>query len=574
MDYRAEYEKWLNSQFISEDELAELKSIKDDDTAIKERFYAPLQFGTAGLRGTMGPGINRMNVHVVRQTTQALANLVLSSSPKNQQKTVAVCYDCRNNSALYAKEASCVFAASGINVLLFDALRPTPELSFAIREYNCIAGINITASHNPKEYNGYKVYWDDGAQLPPEHASHVAAEMQKIDIFRGFLTMSYEEALAKGTIKLLDDHADKAFLDLVLCNSVQQESVRAVASTFKLVYTPFHGAGHALVPAALKALGFKYVICVPEQMTIDGNFPTVKSPNPEDKAGFAKAIELAQSVEATLIIGTDPDADRVGIVCRNTEGEYVTLSGNQVGVLLLDYLIRAHKEKGTLPKNPAAIKTIVTTEMARKVAESNGVAIFDTFTGFKFMAEKIKEFETAHSHNYILAYEESYGYLVGNHARDKDAVTASMLIAEMAAWYACKSMTLYDAMEKLYKKYGFYGEQTLNLVMPGVSGMEKMAGIMDGLRCKPPENIGGTKVLAVRDYLTGERRDLIKNTSAKIDLKDSNVLSYELEDGTRFIVRPSGTEPKIKVYILAQGKSHQECNEKISAYSVFAEGLK
>ncbi len=574
MSYIEEYKKWLSSPAISDDERAELERVKDDDKAIKDRFFAPLEFGTAGLRGVMGPGINRMNLHVVRQTTQAMANLVLSEGPEAVKKGVAVCFDCRHRSDEFAREAACVFAANGIPARLFESLRPTPELSFAIREYGCTAGINITASHNPKEYNGYKVYWSDGAQLPPAHAEVVAREMEKLDIFTGAKTMPYEDAVSRGLVTIMGAETDKEFLDMVMCQSVSQDSVKKVADTFKLVYTPFHGTGHELVPRALKKLGFKYVICVPEQMMIDGSFPTVKSPNPEEKAGFKLAIDLAKSVGATLIIGTDPDADRVGIVLRDNAGEYVTLSGNQVGVLLLDYLIKAKRENGTMPHNPAAIKTIVTTEMARRVGEANGVPVFDTFTGFKFMAEKIKEFEEKHSHRYIFAYEESYGYLAGDHCRDKDAVTASMLIAEMAAWYACKGMTLYDAMESLYKEYGCYGEQTLNLVMPGLEGMEKMKALMARLRSDPPENVSGTRVKAVRDYLRGERYDLATGAITRLEIKGSNVLYWELEDGTMFIVRPSGTEPKVKVYILAQGSDRADCDYRLGIYSAWAEDLR
>ncbi len=573
MEYMTEYERWLASPQISEEERAELRAIQGDPEQIKARFFAPLTFGTAGLRGVMGPGLNRMNLHVLRQTTQALANLVVSEGRAAAEGGVAVCYDSRHRSEEFAREAACVLAANGIAVKLFDALRPTPELSFAIREYGCTAGINITASHNPKEYNGYKVYWSDGAQLPPDHADRVAHEMEKTDIFLGVLTMPFEEALSAGRITMLGQQTDRLFLDMVLCQSVAQDAVRQVSDTFKLVYTPFHGAGHALVPAALKRLGFKYVVCVPEQMELDGDFPTVQSPNPEDKAGFTLAIDLARACGATLIIGTDPDADRVGIVLRDDHGDYVTLSGNQVGVLLLDYLIRAHLQKGTLPARPAALKSVVTTEMARVVAEAHGVPMFDTFTGFKFLAERIGRLE-AEGVRYILAYEESYGYLVGDYARDKDAVTASMLIAEMAAWYATQKMTLYDAMQTLYERHGHFAERTLNLVMPGLEGMAKMQALMDTLRADPPREIAGTRLIAVRDYLSGSRHDLRTGQAQPLDLAGSNVLYWELEDKTSFIVRPSGTEPKVKIYLMAQGASKDACAQKLEAYATFAERFK
>lgn len=574
MDYRAEYEKWLASPALTEEERAELTQIRGDDAAIKDRFFAPLAFGTAGLRGVMGAGLNRMNVHIVRHTTQALANLVLREGADAVKAGVAVCYDSRNHSREYAHEAARVLAANGILVRLFDDLRPTPELSFAIRHYHCTSGINITASHNPKEYNGYKVYWNDGAQMPPDHADVVCEQREKLDMFTGAKTVSFEKAQSDGLIVMMGAETDNAYLDAVMLQSVSKDRIAGIAKDFKLVYTPFHGAGHRLVPQALKRLGIENVLCVAEQMTMDGNFPTVKSPNPEDKAGFTAAIALAKAENANLIVGTDPDADRVGIILRDNQGEYITLSGNQVGVLLLDYIIRARREQGTLPANPAALKTIVTTEMARAVAEAQGVDIFDTFTGFKFLAERISEMEQTGSHRFIFAYEESYGYLAGDHARDKDAVVAAMLIAEMACWYALQDMTLYDAMEALYAKYGSYGELTMNLVMPGLSGMEKMAALMEHLRTQPPVVIAGVRVAAMRDYLPGTRKVTATGAVEAIKLKDSNVIYFEMEDGTSFIVRPSGTEPKVKVYILAKGASKAELDGKIKAYAAYAEELK
>ena len=574
MGYLQKFEKWLNSGALSREEKDELFSLVGNKTKIEERFYAPLEFGTAGLRGVMGLGLHRMNLHVVRHVTQAFANLIAGEGAEACRAGVAICYDCRHHSAEYARETACVLAANGIRARLFDSMRPTPELSFAIREYGCTAGINITASHNPREYNGYKVYWSDGAQLPPRHAAVVSAEMERIDIFTGVHTMPYEETLAGGLITLMGAETDEAFLSRILSLSVNRSAVQKMADTFKVVYTPFHGAGRLLVPEALKRLGVRHVLCVPEQMTPDGDFPTVVSPNPEEKAGFALAVALAQAQDVDLIIGTDPDADRMGLMLRDRAGDYVTLSGNQVGVLLLDYLIRAGREAGTLPPNAAAVKTIVTTEMARAVGEKNGVAVFDTFTGFKFMAEKIKDFEETGDFRYILAYEESYGYLIGDHARDKDAVGASMLVAEMACWYAARGMTLYDAMEALYETYGHYAELTLNLVMPGLAGLANMQALMQGLREASPAEIAGTPVLAVRDYLSGERRDLLTGSAEPMELRDSNVLYFELLDDTRFIVRPSGTEPKIKVYILARGEDRTDAARKLDMYRAYAEGLK
>ena len=571
MSIKSEYQRWLDSGKLSDAELAELESIGGNEKEIESRFFAPLEFGTAGLRGILGAGLNRMNAHVVRWTTQAFANLIVSEGREAVDKGVAICYDCRHFSEEFAREAACVLAGNGINVRLFDAMRPTPELSFAIREYGCAAGINITASHNPKEYNGYKVYWSDGAQLPPHHADMVAHEMVKTDIFRGVISAPFDESVKSGRITMMGEETDKAFLAMVLCQSIQQDTVRRHADTFKLVYTPFHGTGYKLIPETLRRLGLNQVICVPEQMIPDGGFPTVKSPNPEEPEGFALAIELAKQNAVDVIIGSDPDADRVGVVVRSPKGEYTVLSGNQTGVLLLDYIIRARKAAGTLPSKAVAIKSIVTTEMARTVAEKQGVKVYDTFTGFKFMAELIGKLEKTTRERYLLAYEESFGYLTGDHARDKDAVTAAMLIAEMATWYRDQGMSLYDAMEALYRKYGHYGEETINITMTGLDGAKKMNSIMSKLRGDPPQSMGGIRVKAVRDYKVGERYGMLGGAGiSKLDISGSNVLYFEMEDQTAFIVRPSGTEPKMKVYILTRGQTRAECHSKIEHYTFYA----
>lgn len=574
MSYQAEYEKWLNSSTITEEERKELESIRGNEEEVESRFFAPLEFGTAGLRGVMAVGLRRMNVYVVRQTTQAFADLIAQEGPEAKQQGVSISYDSRNHSAEFAREAACVLAANGIRVYLFSDVTPTPELSFSIRYYGCVAGINITASHNPKEYNGYKVYWSDGAQLPPEHAAKVAELMAQTDVFTGAKTTDFDQALAEGKITMLADETDEKFLECALSQVTAPEKIRAAADELKIIYTPFHGAGYKLVPEALRRLGMKHVFCVPEQMTRDGNFPTVKSPNPEDKAGFKDAIRLAREKDANLIIGTDPDADRVGIVLRDDQGEYVTLTGNQVGVLLLDYIISAKRENGTLPANAAAITTIVSTNMAKAVGDANGVAVFRTFTGFKFIAEMIKGFEERGDYEYIFGFEESYGYLTGSYARDKDAVTATVLITEMAAAYSLKGMTLYDAMQTMYEKYGAYAERTFNLVMPGMDGLAKMANLMAGLRENPPREIAGEKVLFALDYKSGIRTELDTGKTESMTLKNSNVLSYELADGTTFLVRPSGTEPKVKVYVLTRGDNMDVCNEKLERYGAYAEELK
>jgi len=514
-----------------------------------------------------------MNIHVIRHTTQAFAERILDEPGDNKDKCVAICFDCRLKSDEFAHEAASIIAGNGIKIRIFDSLRPTPELSFAIRHYGCIAGINITASHNPKEYNGYKVYWSDGAQLPPHHAAEIANKMEKLDMFNSIRRMDYSEAVNQGLIKIMGAETDELFMSNVMAQANDFEAVKKVADSFKLVYTPFHGTGYKLVPEALRRLGLKHIICEPEQMKIDGTFPTVVSPNPENPEGFALAIELAKENGADLIIGTDPDADRVGIMVRSDTGDYITLSGNQTGVLLVDYIIGAKNRAGTMPQTPVILKSLVTTEMARMIAEKNDVACFDTFTGFKFMAEKKNALEAEGQGNVIFSYEESYGYMIGDFVRDKDAVTASMLLAEMAAWYAGQGMTLYDAMQNLYEKYGQYGEKTLNLVMPGLDGITKMRNLMAGLREKPPIEIAGVKVIARRDYQPGIVLDVITGVTTEMELSGSNVLRYDMADKTAVIVRPSGTEPKVKVYILASSETREECDEKITKYSKWAEAL-
>ena len=571
MNYRERYEAWLDSPALSGAEKDELRGISNDEKEIESRFFGRLEFGTAGLRGVMAVGLYRMNIHVIRHTTQALAELVLDEP--GDTKCVAICFDSRRNSADFAREAASIIAGNGIRVRIFDALRPTPELSFAIREYGCIAGINITASHNPKEYNGYKVYWADGAQLPPHHAKIVAGKIEQLDMFTSIRTTDFDKAVADGLITIMGVETDELFLKNVMAQANDFEAVKAVADSFKLVYTPFHGAGHSLVPEALKRLGMKHVVCVPEQMVLDGTFPTVVSPNPENPEGFELAIKLAKEHGANLIIGTDPDCDRVGIMVRDDSGDYITLSGNQTGVLLLDYIIGARTRSGMMPSNPVALKTIVTTEMARRIAEANSVKCFDTFTGFKFMAEKKNALEANGSGKVIFSYEESYGYMMGDYVRDKDGVTASMMIAEMAAWYAGQGMTLYHALQKLFEKYGQYGELTLNLQMPGLDGIAKMRALMTGLRENPPAGIAGSTVITRRDYETGTETDVVSGAVTEIGLSGSNVLRYDTADGTVTIVRPSGTEPKVKVYIMTSAETRALCDKKIAEYAKWAAAL-
>ena len=574
MDFMKEYEKWLASPALSAQEKAELEAIRGDEKEIESRFYDQLSFGTAGLRGTMGVGLNRMNIHVIRHATQAFAQVILEEGAEAAKRGVAVCFDCRNNSDLFAREAACVMAGNGIPVRLFEALRPTPELSFAVREYGCIAGINVTASHNPKEYNGYKVYWEDGAQLPPKHADEVAKKMKELDVFDCVKRADYDEAVAQGLITLMGAETDEKFLANVMAQVNDKAVVEQVADTFTMVYTPFHGTGYKLIPEALRRLGMKHVICVPEQMVIDGNFPTVASPNPENPEGFYLAVDLAKANGADFILGSDPDADRVGIMVKTSDGEFRVISGNQTGVLLLDYLIGAKRRTGKMPENPVALKTIVTTEMARKVAEDNGLKCYDTFTGFKFLAEKKDKLEASGEGKVIFSYEESYGYMLRDYVRDKDAVSASVELTEMAAWYASQGMTLYDAIQALYKKYGYFAEKTHNLVMPGLDGLKDMANLMKSLRENPPAEISGVRVAVRKDYADGSVIDCATGEKTTMELSGSNVLRFEMADGTSVIVRPSGTEPKIKVYILTRGADAAACEANLETYGQWVASLK
>ena len=574
MSYQQQFHRWLHSDALSPEEKAQLQAIADDPKEVEDRFFGLLEFGTAGLRGVMGLGLRRMNVHVIRHATQAFAQVILAEGPAAAAQGVAICYDCRVHSQEFARAAAGVMAANGIPVRLFEAMRPTPELSFAVREYGCVAGLNVTASHNPPEYNGYKVYWSDGAQLPPQHAAAIAAQMEALDVFDDVRTMDYEQARAQGLITLLGRETDDKFLSHVLDQINDRQAVAQVTDAFRMVYTPFHGTGYQQIPYVLEQLGIRYLHCVPEQMVIDGTFPTVKSPNPETPESFALAQKLAKEVDAQLILGSDPDADRVAIQVKDRKGDYVQISGNQTGVLLLDYLIGAKRRAGTLPENPVALKSLVTTQLAQVVAEANGVRCYNTFTGFKFMAEKKNQLEAAGQGHVIFSYEESIGYMIGDYVRDKDAVTAALLLTEMTAWYAARGMTLLDALQAIYETYGYYGENTLNLVMPGLEGMGKMQAIMAALRQTPPDQIAGTTVCLQRDYQTGTERDTATGETTAMELAGSNVLGYQLADGTTLVVRPSGTEPKIIVYVLASGTDSADCQRKVEQYTAWAETLR
>ena len=567
--YLENYQKWLAADALSESEKAELRAIASDETEIELRFSASLSFGTAGLRGTMKTGMNAMNRHTVAHATQGLASLILQEG--RERDGVAVAYDSRNNSELFARTAACVLAANGIKVYLFDALRPTPELSFALRECGCVAGINITASHNPKEYNGYKAYWEDGAQLPPEHADTVSAAINALDIFKDVKTVDYEKALSDGMIELLGTEMDEKYLANVQAQAVNPNAVKAVADDLKIVYSPLHGTGHKLVPEIMRRTGLKHLYTVDEQMVIDGSFPTVKKPNPEYPEVFALGIGIANEVGSDLIVATDPDADRVGVMTRTPDGSFTTITGNQMGALLIDYIITAYKETGTMPKNPYAVKSIVTSELAAKICRENGVLMHNVLTGFKFIGEVIKNYEKSGDGSFLFGFEESYGYLKGTYARDKDAVVASMLICEMTAFYKGKGMTLSDALRALFEKYGFCYETNVEIYMEGLEGPARMEALMNSLRNDPPTSFGGVAVALVGDYKLGT---ITENGEVRpTGMPSSNVLYYKLTNGDVIVARPSGTEPKIKFYYMLEAVDQADAERKLASYKETLNGM-
>ncbi|MEE3362642.1 MAG: phospho-sugar mutase [Anaerovoracaceae bacterium] len=569
MDYKQEFKKWMESDIVDAATKDELRAAESDDGLLREMFAGMLEFGTAGLRGKMRAGTNGMNVYTVRYATQGMADLIHSCG-EDIGGGVTIAYDSRNNSRLYAEEAAAVLAANGIHSYIFDELRPTPELSFALRETGSIAGINITASHNPKEYNGYKAYWSDGAQLPPEHAAQVSESMRKIDIFDDVRTCDFTEAVKRGDITVIGRDMDEKYIARVLEQSVGGKYVRQAADDFEVVYTPFHGAGYKLVPEVLTRLGIKHIIPVEEQMVPDGDFPTVKSPNPENAEGFALAIALAKEKDVDLVIGTDPDSDRCGCAVR-AGSDYVIFTGNQIGVLLLDYLITMKREQGTLPENAAAVKSIVSTRMFDRICEMNGVTCVETLTGFKFIGEKIKEFLETGEYTFLFGFEESLGFLAGTYARDKDAVIAAMLLSEAACYYRTKGMTLYDALMALYEKYGYYKELTTSVVFEGLEGKQDMKDLMAGLRSEPPKEIG-LPVTRIRDYQKGTITDISDRSEVPTGMGKSDVLFYELADGCAAVIRPSGTEPKIKLYVMACGQDAASSEKNFDA--ILSEGTK
>ena len=544
-DYKQEYKKWLDSDVLTKEEKQELLNLSDEKE-IEDRFYRELEFGTAGMRGVLGIGRNRMNIYNVRRAAKGVAAYVKKMG--TSEKGVLIGYDTRNFSKIFAEETAKTLAFEGVRVYLFDSVHSVPEVSFGVRELGCGAGVMITASHNPKEYNGFKVYGPDGGQMPPEAAQIVIDAIDSYDVFSDISVMPLDEGKDKDWIKMVGKTLNEKFLQTVQTQQINPESVYAASDTMKIVYTPFHGSGSRPIKEILKRIGFKHILVVKEQDNEDGNFPTVASPNPENAEGFYLAEKIARENDVDLIIGTDPDCDRVGILVRDKEDNFKALTGNQTGALLVEYILRARKESGKLPGDGVVIKTIVTTELAADIARAYGIECMSLLTGFKYIGEKMTEFSEKKNHTFLIGFEESYGYLVGNHARDKDGVVATMLIAEMAAYYRNQGKTLYDALMEIYKKYGFYAERTVSFTMPGKDGMAKMSEILASLRKSPLKSAIGLDVKKITDY---EHDDT--------GLPKANVLRYELSDGkTYFIIRPSGTEPKIKLYLGTIAESMEE----------------
>ena len=574
MNYMDVYNSWLESPVVDSETKEELLSIKNDDREIKERFYKDLEFGTAGLRGIIAAGSNRMNIYTVRKATQGLCEDIINCGKDAVKAGVVIAYDCRHKSALFAMESAKVIAANGIKAYVFDELRPTPELSFAVRHLKAARGIVITASHNPKQYNGYKAYGEDGGQLPPKSSDYVISVIEKTDIFNDVKVMDEQEARDKGLIITIGEEVDKAYLEKVHEQSINEESIKNLGEDFSIIYSPFHGTGNKLVRRILSMIGAKDVRVVKEQELPDPDFSTMKSPNPEEKEGFKYAIEMAKENPADLIFATDPDSDRIGAIVKDASGEYITLNGNQMGVLLCEFILRNKQKKGTLSNKGAVIKTIVTTSMIYPIAKAYGVNVIDVLTGFKFIGEKIKDFEEHDYYNeFIFGFEESYGYLAGTYARDKDAVVAAMLIAEMAADYKEQGLTLYEGLLSLYKKYGCYLEGTKSIVLEGIDGADKINAIMEKFRSEPMTEYAGSKVLRAWDVSAGTIKDIDSGKVTDLDLPNSNVLRFDLENNGWFAIRPSGTEPKIKFYFGVCEDGVDAANAKLEKYKAEIEKM-
>lgn len=562
MLYREKYNDWLESNIVDEKMKDELRAIKDEKE-IEDRFYKDLEFGTGGLRGVIGAGSNRMNIYTVSKATQGFANYL---NTRFENPSVAIAYDSRNMSKEFSKAAALTLCANNINVYLYEGLRPTPMLSFAVRHLNCTGGIVVTASHNPKEYNGYKVYDEFGGQVTDEKANIIISEVNKIDSFDKINTVDEEEALAKGLLKYIGEEVDKAYIDSVKGLTIRKELVKENASDLKVIYTPIHGSGNMPVRRILNELGYTGVSVVKEQEMPDGNFPTASYPNPEEPAVFKLALEMAKTENPDVIFATDPDADRIGVVVKDSEGEYRVLTGNQTGLLLTQYILDALKEEGRLPEDGVIIKTIVTTDGAKKIAEAYNIELMEVLTGFKYIGEKIQGFEVNKDKTYIFGFEESYGYLAGDFVRDKDAVIAAMLIAEMTLFYKEKGKSLYDGLVELYEKYGYFKETLVSFELKGKEGSEKISKCIDSLRNENLVEVNGVKVVTKYDYKLGTEENISSGDKKEIDLPKSKVLKFVLENGAWFVVRPSGTEPKMKAYVAVKGNSLKDSKEKLESF--------
>ena len=560
--YKEKYESWLNSSIISEEIKNELRNIQDEKE-IEDRFYKDLEFGTGGLRGVIGAGSNRMNIYTVSKATQGFANYL---NENFDNASVAIAYDSRNMSKEFAKSAALTLCANGIKVYLYESLRPTPVLSFTVRHLNCQGGIVVTASHNPKQYNGYKVYDEFGGQVTDLKANKIISAVNNIENFEAIKTITEGEAIEKGLLSYIGEDVDKAYIEKVKALTIRKDLVKNKAKDLKIIYTPIHGSGNIPVRRVLSELGYENVKVVKEQEAPDGNFPTTPYPNPEAAQVFELALEMAKSETPDIIFGTDPDCDRIGVIVNVGAGEYKVLTGNQTGLLLTNYVLSSLKETGKLPSNGVVIKTIVTTEGARKIAESYGIEIMDVLTGFKYIGEKIQQFNTNGDKQYLFGFEESYGYLAGDFVRDKDAVIASMLIAEMTLYYKEQGMSLYEALINLYNKYGFFKEELVSLELAGKEGQEKIAACIESLRNTTLKEVDGVKVETKLDYKLKKEENLLTGVNKDIDLPTSNVLKFILEDSSYFVVRPSGTEPKMKVYLAVRGTSLENAETEIARF--------
>ena len=573
MEYMAVYQEWLDNPYFDEATKEELRSIRNDENEIKERFYTELEFGTAGLRGVIGAGTNRMNIYTVRKATQGLANYIIRSG--NQARGVCIAYDSRRMSPEFADVAALCLAANGIKAYVFESLRPTPELSFGVRELKCVAGINITASHNPPEYNGYKVYWEDGAQITPPNDTGIMAEVKAVTDYASVKTMDKDAAVRAGLYEVIGAEIDDKYIAALKKQVIHHDSIAAEGRNLKIVYTPLHGTGNIPARRVLAELGFENVYVVPEQELPDGEFPTVSYPNPEAAEAFELALKLAKEKDADLVLATDPDADRLGVYVKDTKsGDYIPLTGNMSGCLLADYELSQRKERdGSLPADGALIKTIVTSNMADAIAKYYGVRLIEVLTGFKYIGQQILGFENSGKGTYLFGFEESYGCLIGTHARDKDAIVATMALCEAAAYYKTKNMTLWDAMIAMYEKYGYYKDVVTSITMKGIEGLDKIQNIMNELRKNPPTQMAGYEVLSARDYKADTVRNLKTGEVTPTGLPASNVLYYDMTDNAWLCVRPSGTEPKIKFYFGIVGKSLEDADAKAKEMAEAVSGL-